>query len=60
MLELSESIIDVKLTDEGKWGLYLDNVLIGQTKSNCDCMLAARRLAFLYEKEPKIVNHYGA
>ena len=56
---MSESVIDVKLTETGKWGLYIEGNLIGTSKSNCDTMLAARRLAKLFETEPKIINHYG-
>ena len=29
-------MIEVKETDEGKWGLYLDGVLLGESKHHYD------------------------
>ena len=56
---MSESVIHVKKVDDKKWGLYLDDHLLGTSKLNCDTMLAACKLAKLFDPEPEVINHFN-
>lgn len=52
---MGESAIIIK-PHESKWGLFLNDQCIGVSKSNCDCVLAAHKLARLFEVEQTIDN----